>query len=212
MSTSNSDSDFTEETTQYWQEILPQERATTAPWKYGYPAPLPDLRVMMLPIRPMKNPEEPVASLIINQAGINITTELGAFLGQAVRPFNPEVVIGLPTLGLRYLFQISFHHFPISSKSIFTMILKTCLGRRANLLYSLAPLVAQSLGQSEAVLPIPFPFFSKSRNSHQLRALCSTRLLSQVLVFRRSLCRSVVHYLSFWPKKTLLRSEPSLVS
>ena len=57
----------------------------------------------------MRNPEEAVASLIINQAAINITTELGAFLGQAVRPFNPEVVIGLPTLGLRYHFKISFH-------------------------------------------------------------------------------------------------------
>jgi hypothetical protein len=58
---------FTEPTTKYWQEILPASKAkkTPAPWKYGYPALLPDSSILMLPIRP-RNAEEAVASLILN--------------------------------------------------------------------------------------------------------------------------------------------------
>ena len=90
---------FTEPTTEYWQEILPLSRTTPAPWKYGYPARLPDQRSLMLPIRAL-NSDEAVASLIINQAAIGVTDELGDFLLHQVRPFNPDVIVGLPTLGL----------------------------------------------------------------------------------------------------------------
>lgn len=90
---------FTEPTTEYWQEILPLSRTTPAPWKYGYPARLPDERSLMLPIRAL-NSDEAVASLIINQAAIGVTDELGDFLLHQVRSFNPDVIVGLPTLGL----------------------------------------------------------------------------------------------------------------
>ncbi|KAH7360771.1 phosphoribosyltransferase-like protein [Rhexocercosporidium sp. MPI-PUGE-AT-0058] len=90
---------FTEPTTDYWQEILPASEDTSAPWQYGYPARLPDSRILKLPIRAL-NANEAVASLIINQAAIDVTAQLGAFLADAVRRFNPEVIIGLPTLGL----------------------------------------------------------------------------------------------------------------
>ena len=91
---------FTEPTTTYWQEILPSDKTSSAPWKYGYPAQLPDSRILMLPIRPLINANEAVASLLLNQAAIDVTAELGTFLADAVRPFNPEVIVGLPTLGL----------------------------------------------------------------------------------------------------------------
>lgn len=55
----------------------------------------------MLPIRQLaSNPSEAVASLIINQASISVHDELGDILAEAVRDFEPDVVIGLPTLGL----------------------------------------------------------------------------------------------------------------
>ncbi|KAH7418348.1 phosphoribosyltransferase-like protein [Cadophora sp. MPI-SDFR-AT-0126] len=90
---------FTEQTTQYWQEILPDAEAPPAPWKYGFPARLPDQRILKLPIRAL-NANEAVASLIINQAALDVTAELGNFLVHQVRPFHPDIIVGLPTLGL----------------------------------------------------------------------------------------------------------------
>lgn len=55
----------------------------------------------MLPIRPLNNgTNDAVASLLVNQASISVVTELGSFLAECVRPFDAEVIIGLPTLGL----------------------------------------------------------------------------------------------------------------
>jgi adenine/guanine phosphoribosyltransferase-like PRPP-binding protein len=55
----------------------------------------------MLPIRPLNNEaNDAVASLLVNQASISVVAELGSFLANRVRPFDPEVIIGLPTLGL----------------------------------------------------------------------------------------------------------------
>ena len=55
----------------------------------------------MLPIRQIAGqPSEAVASLIINQASLSVHDELGVILAEEVRDFEPEVVIGLPTLGL----------------------------------------------------------------------------------------------------------------
>src|SRR3954451_20143430 len=92
---------FTEPTTNYWQEILPPDKDTPPPWKYGVPTRLPDSRVLMLPIRALNNEtNDAVASLLVNQASISVVTELGTFLAERVRPFHPDVIIGLPTLGL----------------------------------------------------------------------------------------------------------------
>ena len=93
--------EFTEPTTNYWQEILPSDQTSSPPWKYGVPARLPDSRILMLPIRPLNNEtKDAVASLLVNQAAIDVVAELGAFLADVVRRFCPEVIIGLPTLGL----------------------------------------------------------------------------------------------------------------
>jgi hypothetical protein len=92
---------FTEPTTTYWQKFESEDKATPAPWKYGYPAPLPDSRILVLPIRQIAgNPSEAVASLIINQASIYVHDELSRMLAEAVRESEPDVIIGLPTLGL----------------------------------------------------------------------------------------------------------------
>ena len=90
---------FTEPTTEYWQSFQSPDKATTAPWQYGYPAPLPNSRILVLPIRQLTS-SEAVASLILNQASLSVHDELGEMLAAAVRDFDSEVVIGLPTLGL----------------------------------------------------------------------------------------------------------------
>ncbi|MCJ0764104.1 phosphoribosyltransferase [Variovorax terrae] len=94
---------FTEATTGYWQQLLqPEDIARPeAPWRLGYPARLPDGRVLVLPIRELASePGHAVASLLVNQASFEVVEVLGALLADALRPAEPELVIGLPTLGL----------------------------------------------------------------------------------------------------------------
>ena len=99
---------FTEPTTAYWQTFETADKATLAPWKYGYPATLADSRILILPIRQLaSNPAEAVASLIINQASISVHDELSVMLADALRDLEPEVVIGLPTLGLSLSLRVA---------------------------------------------------------------------------------------------------------
>ncbi|TGO22768.1 hypothetical protein BPAE_0155g00060 [Botrytis paeoniae] len=93
---------FIEPTTTYWQTILPSSHTPqNPPYKYGFPAKLPDSRFLVLPIRPLKdNPKHAVASLLVNQASMEVVDILSDFLADLVRRFEPDVIIGLPTLGL----------------------------------------------------------------------------------------------------------------
>jgi len=96
---------FTEPTTEYWQEILDQDQInptkTVPPWQNGVPVELSNSRFLVLPIRPLNNSKnEAVASLLVNQASMAVVDELGTLLAEKVRPFEPDCVIGLPTLGL----------------------------------------------------------------------------------------------------------------
>ena len=101
-------SHFTEATTHYWQQFLPPEAAPQAapasqagPWRLGYPARLPDGRILMLPIRPLAaEPHHAVASLLVNQASMEVVRVLSRMLGEALAPLAPDLVMGLPTLGL----------------------------------------------------------------------------------------------------------------
>lgn len=55
----------------------------------------------MLPIRPLAADNTyAAASLLVNHASLAVVAELGAFLARVVGPLRPEVIIGLPTLGL----------------------------------------------------------------------------------------------------------------
>ncbi len=97
-------SHFTEPTTHYWQQLLPPEaapREDAGPWQYGYPARLPDGRILRLPIRPLASePRHAVASLLVNHASMEVVHTLARMLGEALAPLAPELVVGLPTLGL----------------------------------------------------------------------------------------------------------------
>jgi adenine/guanine phosphoribosyltransferase-like PRPP-binding protein len=93
-------------TTEYWQSILTEEQLTvphSPPYSRGYPARLPDGRFLVLPLRHIpNNPNRCVASLIPNQASIEVVETLSEFMADRSRPFGADVVVGLPTLGLTF--------------------------------------------------------------------------------------------------------------
>lgn len=95
------DAHFTEPTTAYWQAITPPAADEAPPWRFGYPAALPDGRRLVLPIRRLAaEPRHAVASLILNQASFEVAEALADLLAARVAALAPEVVVGLPTLGL----------------------------------------------------------------------------------------------------------------
>lgn len=89
---------------QFWQEIhAPGTFATDedAGFSEFYPAQLPDGRQLALPIRVLPGGEDrAVASLIVNQASFAVEDALAEAMAGHARGFAPEVVIGVPTLGL----------------------------------------------------------------------------------------------------------------
>ena len=87
----------------FWQEIHPPltfERQPADGHRGFFPAEFEDGRQLRLPIRELADGEHALASLIVNQAGFAVEEALSASLAEKVRPFAPEVVVGLPTLGL----------------------------------------------------------------------------------------------------------------
>lgn len=88
---------------QFWQtmdaagtHLRPQEG-----WLEGLPATLPDGRQLLLPIRILPGDgTAAVASLIINQASFAVEDAISAAMADLLRPHAPDVVIGVPTLGL----------------------------------------------------------------------------------------------------------------
>ena len=100
---SASGDDFIKPTTGFWQEILAAADpagAVTAPYRYGYPARLPDGRFLVLPLRRLPDGERAVASLIANQASFAVVRALAGFMAEDARSIGAEVVVGMPTLGL----------------------------------------------------------------------------------------------------------------
>jgi adenine/guanine phosphoribosyltransferase-like PRPP-binding protein len=93
-------------TAKYWQEIisfddLPQ--SPDPPYQRSYPARLPDGRFLLLPLRAIpKDPDRCVASLIANQASMDVVEILSEFMAERARDLGAEVVVGLPTLGLAF--------------------------------------------------------------------------------------------------------------
>lgn len=89
----------------YWQAMtdaayLPPELASGV-FDQRFPAALPDGRYLYLPLRqPPSRPGFAIASLIINQASFAVQDALADHLAAQLRPFAPEVIVGLPTLGL----------------------------------------------------------------------------------------------------------------
>jgi adenine/guanine phosphoribosyltransferase-like PRPP-binding protein len=93
---------FTEPTTSYWQKIentVPAERLQP-PFRFGYPALLPDGRYLVLPIRRRERKDRAVASFIANHASFEVLDALAGHMAGEAAAKRPDLVIGLPTLGL----------------------------------------------------------------------------------------------------------------
>jgi adenine/guanine phosphoribosyltransferase-like PRPP-binding protein len=89
---------------QFWQTIETAETADAVPvdgFRTSYPARLADGRVLRLPIRVLPGDgDRAVASLIVNQASFAVEDALSDGMAARAAPFAPDVVIGVPTLGL----------------------------------------------------------------------------------------------------------------
>lgn len=97
---------WTEPTTGYWQELMPDwpdGREPAPPFRFRYPVRLPDRRVLCLPLRQLPGGEGAVASLIANQASLAVVGALAGFMAELAREIDVEVVVGLPTLGLAFV-------------------------------------------------------------------------------------------------------------
>ena len=88
---------FIEPTTRFWQKLLEPQDPTVAqgpPYRYGYPAQLPDGRWLVLPLRPLPDGERAVASLIANQASFAVIEALSEAMAQSARRAGAEQVVG----------------------------------------------------------------------------------------------------------------------
>lgn len=97
--------DGVEPTTGYWQSLLSAdapEAAACAPYRFGYPARLTETERLMLPLRPLPDGERATASLIANHASFDVTSRLADLMAEHARQAEPEIVVGLPTLGLAF--------------------------------------------------------------------------------------------------------------
>ena len=98
--------DWIRPTTACWQSIRPAAQVSDVPqppFRYAYPARLPDGSYLDLPLRRVAGaPGRAVASLIANQASFEVVEALAAFMAELARPLSPQVIVGLPTLGFAF--------------------------------------------------------------------------------------------------------------
>jgi len=112
--------DWTGPTTDFWQTLRADAPDAAPPWKYRVPVRLPDGQWLDLPVRKLagaldrndgrdggQGSGRAVASLIANQASHDVVRALSAHMAALCRPFAPDLVIGLPTLGLMFAPQVS---------------------------------------------------------------------------------------------------------
>lgn len=77
------------------------EFSLVPPFRYGYPVRLEGDQVLFLPIRRVSGTENlAIASLIANQASFKVVRTLGESMAKLADAIAPEVVVGLPTLGM----------------------------------------------------------------------------------------------------------------
>jgi adenine/guanine phosphoribosyltransferase-like PRPP-binding protein len=86
---------------EFWQEIDPPPRFASPPgYSDCYPARFDDGRQLLLPIRPLGDGAHALASLILNQASFAVVDAIAADLAAKLAGFEPDIIVGLPTLGL----------------------------------------------------------------------------------------------------------------
>jgi adenine/guanine phosphoribosyltransferase-like PRPP-binding protein len=86
---------------EFWQRIDPPRSFVSAPgYSEFYPARFDDGRQLPLPIRPLGDGVHALASLILNQASFEVVDAIASDLAAKLAVFEPDIIVGLPTLGL----------------------------------------------------------------------------------------------------------------
>jgi adenine/guanine phosphoribosyltransferase-like PRPP-binding protein len=86
---------------EFWQEFeAPPLNGGVTIHENSFPAQLADGRILRLPIRVLADGNHALASLILNQAGFAVVDALADDLARQLAPYMPDVIVGLPTLGL----------------------------------------------------------------------------------------------------------------
>lgn len=95
---------------EFWQDLhTPGSFNADGPHSGFFPATLDDGRQLRLPIRPLSDGEHALASLIINQASFPVLEALAQDLARKLTPFDIDIVVGLPTLGLTLAAEVARH-------------------------------------------------------------------------------------------------------
>lgn len=93
---------------EFWQRLYaPETFKVDAEHKSFYPATLDDGRQLQLPIRQLSDKKHALASLIVNQAAFDVADALATDLAAKLKAFAPDVVVGLPTLGLTLASEVA---------------------------------------------------------------------------------------------------------
>ncbi|WP_313590462.1 phosphoribosyltransferase [Agrobacterium cavarae] len=93
---------------EFWQDLHEPSSFPEGGTKVGfYPVTLDDGRQLRLPIRPLSDGDHALASLIINQASFTVLGALADDLAAKLKSFEPDVVVGLPTLGLTLASEVA---------------------------------------------------------------------------------------------------------
>jgi adenine/guanine phosphoribosyltransferase-like PRPP-binding protein len=93
----------------FWQLIHPPGTFAPAVASDIYTAVFADGRQLRLPIRPLPDGDHAVASLIINQASFAVLDTIAADLARQLTAVAPDIVAGLPTLGLTLAAAVAAH-------------------------------------------------------------------------------------------------------
>ncbi len=86
---------------EFWQSLYPASGMLPhGPFDGYYPAGLGDGTELRLPIRVLPDGQHALCSLIVNQASFAVVDVLAARLAAQLEVYAPDVIVGLPTLGL----------------------------------------------------------------------------------------------------------------
>lgn len=93
---------------EFWQKLYaPETFNVQGVHETFFPAALDDGRQLQLPIRPLSDKQHALASLIVNQAAFDVVDALSDDLATKLKAFEPDVIVGLPTLGLTLASEVA---------------------------------------------------------------------------------------------------------
>lgn len=93
---------------EFWQELhSPVSPAPDNGYAGAFPASLSDGRQLFLPIRPLPDGVHALASLIVNQASFTVIDALATDVAGHLAPLKPDIIVGLPTLGLTLAAEVA---------------------------------------------------------------------------------------------------------